>query len=427
MSELPEGWLATSLRELCEFENGDRGKNYAGRDSFVDAGIPMISAGHLDDGAIEWSEMNYIPSEKFAKLGSGKVRPGDFLFCLRGSLGKFAYVEKIERGAIASSLVIIRPDGGVAPGYFEKYLRSPLALSMIKKYANGVAQPNLSSKNLGKFEIPLPPLAEQKRIVEKLDSLTTASTEARTALTRVETLVEQYRQAVLSTLTTQGIDGGGTPSRELEDVSTSVQYGYTAKSDATYSGPAYLRITDIQDGAVDWSAVPKCEIATEDYQKYKLWPGDIVFARTGATVGKSFLIRDEVPDSVFASYLIRVSLDETKLLPEFLYYHLQSADYWKQIKSGSTGTGQPNFNGKKLKALRVPTPSLERQKEIVAEVKEAFAQIDTLANAARSARERLDKLDRAVLAKAFRGELVPQDPSDEPASELLKRLQKETV
>ena len=95
---------------------------------------------------------------------------------------------------------------------------------------------------------------------------------------------------------------------KLKDIASQIQYGYTAKAKGTETGPRFLRITDIQDDAVEWTTVPSCDISTKEKEKYHLIEGDIVFARTGATVGKSYLIRGNVPEVVFASYLIRVRL-----------------------------------------------------------------------------------------------------------------------
>ena len=161
-------WPKIILGDVCEFENGDRGKNYPSRAKFVDSGIAFINAGHVDDGIIDFSTMNYISGTTYGSLSRGKVRVGDVLFCLRGSLGKFAIVDKEIQGAIASSLVIIRPKN-ISAEFLAHYLRSGLCQKEIEKYAAGAAQPNLGAKDLAKFEMPLPPIPEQQRLVAILD------------------------------------------------------------------------------------------------------------------------------------------------------------------------------------------------------------------------------------------------------------------
>jgi type I restriction enzyme S subunit len=164
-------------------------------------------------------------------------------------------------------------------------------------------------------------------------------------------------------------------AKELGAVSA-ISYGYTESASSEPVGPRFLRITDIQDDHVDWDSVPYCKIQSADLPKYRLASGDIVFARTGATTGKSFLVTDP-PEAVFASYLIRLRLLEKKLLPQFVYLFFQTCAYWKSIKDGSTGSAQGGFNATKLGALSIPIPPLPEQQRIVGILDEAFDGIAT--------------------------------------------------
>ena len=167
----------------------------------------------------------------------------------------------------------------------------------------------------------------------------------------------------------------GWETKELSAVST-INYGYTESASSEPVGPRFLRITDIQDDQVDWDSVPFCKIESADLPKYRLASGDIVFARTGATTGKSFLV-DEPPEAVFASYLIRLRLLDKRLLPEFVSLFFQTARYWKSIKEGSAGSAQGGFNATKLGALFVPVPPLAEQQRIVGVLDEAFEVLAT--------------------------------------------------
>lgn len=162
-------WPLVKLGEVAVFINGDRGKNYPSKGSFVKEGVPFISAGNLSGEELNRSSFNYISEERYNLLSNGKVKENDILFCLRGSLGKFAIVKGIERGAIASSLVIIRNNEKINLNFLKHYLGSPLCQREINQFENGAAQPNLSAKDLKSFKIPLPPLDEQKRIAAILD------------------------------------------------------------------------------------------------------------------------------------------------------------------------------------------------------------------------------------------------------------------
>jgi type I restriction enzyme S subunit len=168
---VPSNWIWVTLSDICLLENGDRSKNYPSRDEFVAHGVPFINAGHLQSGSVSMASMNYIGRQRFDMLKSGKVKEGDLLFCLRGSLGKVALVGRVDAGAIASSLVIVRLFGGPSVRFVLNYFASSLAREMIERFDNGTAQPNLSSADLAKFLVPLPPISEQHRLVAKVDEL----------------------------------------------------------------------------------------------------------------------------------------------------------------------------------------------------------------------------------------------------------------
>jgi type I restriction enzyme, S subunit len=171
---IPEDWRVYTLGETCAFENGDRGKNYPSPASFARSGVPFLNAGHIAEGHINRSELNYITRESYDRLGSGKFRPGDILFCLRGSLGKFGIVPSdLGEGAIASSLVIVRSkSAGVSREFLGCYFKSDLCAQMIDKWSGGAAQPNLGAQDLARFVIPLPPAcSEQCAIAEVLSDM----------------------------------------------------------------------------------------------------------------------------------------------------------------------------------------------------------------------------------------------------------------
>lgn len=161
----------------------------------------------------------------------------------------------------------------------------------------------------------------------------------------------------------------------LGDIS-SIAYGYTESASTDCVGPRFLRITDIQHDWVDWERVPYCPIDPDGLRKHRLLDGDIVFARTGATTGKSFLVRDP-PQAVPASYLIRLRITDARVVPEFLALFFQTESYWRAIREGTSGSAQGGFNASKLSALELPLPALEEQRRVVAVLDEAFAAIAT--------------------------------------------------
>ncbi|WP_426761726.1 restriction endonuclease subunit S [Hafnia paralvei] len=171
--ELPRGWEWCKFGLLSEFINGDRGRNYPSKSEYVDTGIPWINTGHIEkDGTLSVSDMNYITQKKFDELRGGKIQCGDLVYCLRGAtFGKTSFVTPYKTGAIASSLMIIRPFIAQFGLFFYNYLTSPFGKSQVFRFDNGSAQPNLSANSVMLYAFPCPPLDEQFRIYNKVQEL----------------------------------------------------------------------------------------------------------------------------------------------------------------------------------------------------------------------------------------------------------------
>ncbi len=180
---------------------------------------------------------------------------------------------------------------------------------------------------------------------------------------------------------------------KLGEICERIDYGFTASADFSTQEPRFLRITDIQNGRVEWDSVPGCKISDAETEQNRLSDGDIVFARTGATTGKSFLIKSP-PKAVFASYLIRMRLNE-ECDPEFFSLFLQGEDYWRQIRSQARGGAQPNFNASMLSALRVKLPDLPEQRRLAARLREQMAEVE---RARAAVQAQLDAAQTLVLA-----------------------------
>ena len=210
---------------------------------------------------------------------------------------------------------------------------------------------------------------------------------------------------------------------DVGEIASSILYGVSesAKEKGKYK---LLRITDIQDNKVNWESVPFTDFDDNKVQAYLLQDGDILFARTGATVGKSYLVKDLFQPAIYASYLIRVQTSSV-ILPSYIKFFFESGYYWEQISLSSVGIGQPNVNGTTLAGLSIPIPPYYEQKRIVNEVERWLALIDTLESNKGDLLKAIDKAKSKILDLAIHGKLVPQDPNDEPAIDLLKRILEE--
>ena len=153
------------LGDVCQMINGDRGKNYPSGNDFVEDGVPFVNAGHLHNRKVDFCDMNYITEDKFNLLSQGKMQDGDILYCLRGSLGKHGLVD-FERGAVASSLVILRCNQEkVLPRFLLYALETPEIELQLKAANNGSSQPNLSAASVKAYDIKLPDIEGQNKFV----------------------------------------------------------------------------------------------------------------------------------------------------------------------------------------------------------------------------------------------------------------------
>ena len=186
------------------------------------------------------------------------------------------------------------------------------------------------------------------------------------------------------------------PTLPLAEIAAKIDYGLTASASEAQIGPKFLRITDIQDDSVNWDDVPFCEATPKKLAKARIEPGDIVFARTGATTGKSFLIHESPEDAVFASYLIRVRPSD-RTNPSYLAHFFRSQKYWSQIKNRTRGAAQGGVNATSLGELEIPLPSLDEQRRIAGILDAA----DALRRRRREALALLDTLPGAIFAEMF--------------------------
>ena len=347
--------MKVRLGDIAVLINGDRGKNYPSQaDIMEDGDIPFVNAGHLTGREVSFEDMNYISKEKYDSLNAGKFCKGDILYCLRGSLGKKALVEEEIVGAIASSLVIIRTnEQNVDRNYLMFALDSPSIKEQLMKANNGSSQPNLSAASVKQYEIDLPDLHNQINIVERLIKVRNVIDIRKQELEKLDELIKARFVELFV--------GKDYPLVALDDLSLGKgEYGaQSASIEYNPSRPRYVRITDIQDdGTLNDDVVSSANI--EDDEQYKLSYGDFMFARMGATVGKTYAYKSG--NQIFAGYLIRYRLNLKKIIPEYLYAYTRLEEYKNWVLLNQSGAAQPGINAKKYGSLLIPVAPLEEQR-----------------------------------------------------------------
>lgn len=270
----------------------------------------------------------------------------------------------------------------------------------LQSKSTGTTFKAVTGKVVRDLYVPVPPLKEQARIVDKVSDALEEIDRAEKAYEELQTLAGVLRGQILQEaiqgklvpqLAEEGVveQIGVAPDEvpfeipeswkwcHMKGITQKIHYGFTASA-ANAGNAKLLRITDIQDGRVNWDTVPFCDVPEKKLASCKLGESDVVIARTGGTIGKSFLLTDVSDVAVFASYLIRLIPCAEVVNPKYLMVFLNSPEYWKQLKAMSQGTGQPNVNAKSLSTLLLPLPPLDEQARIVAKVEELLKHVDAL-------------------------------------------------
>ena len=430
--DIPENWEWVRLGDVASIERGSGIK----RSETSSSGFPCVRYGEIyTTYGYSFTSTKSFVTETVASL-CHKANHGDVLCTLTGE-----WKEEIAKATAYLGKSPIAVGGDLAkisshvfnPVLLVYFFFAPFMIQQKASKANGTMIVHIGKEAVSNLLIPLPPLAEQKRIVAKIEELLPLIDRYEKAWSKLEDfnkrfpvdmqksllqlaiqgkLVEQrpeegtaaeLLEKIFAAKNAKGVKKNLTQSRRargekataapsvsprdkisddekpfdipeswewvrLYEIADSIQYGYSAP--ARQSGRIRMvRISDIQNGKINWNTVPFCDIAEKDVERYLVEAGDVLFARTGGTVGKSYLVRDTPQESIYAGYLIRTRFLSC-VLPQFAKIFFESDIYWKQLKSGLVATAQPNFNGKKLASMRIPLPPLAEQKRIVAKLEE---------------------------------------------------------
>jgi type I restriction enzyme S subunit len=291
------------------------------------------------------------------------------------------------------------------------------------------AQAGFNKEDLSTFAMPLPPLSEQQRIVDRIESLFAKLDEAKQKAQDSLDSFETRKAAILhkaftGELTAQWRKEHGVGMESWENVSVSeichsLKYG-TAKKSSSEGTVVVIRMGNLQDGEISWDDLAYSN-DEEDIEKYKLVPGDVLFNRTNspALVGKTSIYRGEYP-AIYAGYLIKLDYDRSRIIGDYLNYSLNTVsakEYCNSVKTD--GVNQSNINAKKIGAYIFAMPQIDEQAEIVRLLDDLLIKEQQAKEAAEGVLDQIDLIKKAILARAFRGELGTNDPGEESVEELL--------
>jgi type I restriction enzyme, S subunit len=428
---LPEGWATALLGQIVspskeKVEPSDR----------PDA--PYLSLEHIEPGT-----GRILGQGLASEVASTKAvfRAGDVLY------GKLRpYLNKVcvpDFDGICSTDILVFPKSEFIES---RYLLSFLMLGSVVEFANhnmsGVQLPRISFEKLAELRVPLAPLVEQKRIVAKVEGFTKRVNAARERLDKLLAILKRFRQSVLSAACSgqltaewrqlQSYTDGPVDSqpdlRELpsgwkwkalgqmgQDSQNPVQTGpfgaQLHRDEFVNEGVPVIAVGNLTGtGFTDKGLYYITPTKARQLARYTINAGDVLFARSGATLGKVCVAPPRVQDWRMTGHILRIRLDQQQLLPHFAVYALRGdPDVVNQVQFGIRGVTRPGYNTSLLESIRVPVPPLTEQREIVRRVEALFALADRIEEHVRAATVRADLLPQAILARAFRGELVPTE------------------
>lgn len=425
--KIPSNWCWSYWKYCGKFIAGNGFKNiYQG---FTQYDIPYYKVGSLkfcDEGNYLIDETNTINEEIRTKLKAVKIPVNSIIFAKIGEAIKLnrRCLNKIEC-CIDNNLMAF-----ISEKYFYKYIFYWTKSLNFYELTNATTVPALRKTDLENIPIPLSPLNEQQRIVNRIESLFAKLDRAKELIENTLAQFEQNKMAILHKAFTgeltvkwrkeNNIDLSSWQEKTIDELCTSLKYGTSKKSNPEGS-VVVLRMGNLQNGEIDWSNLMYTD-DKDDIEKYLLKKGDVLFNRTNSPelVGKTSIYRGEYP-AIYAGYLIKLDYGKD-IIGEYLNYMMNSTKakhYCYTVKTD--GVSQSNINAKKIGAFEIPVPTIEEQQEIVNILDNLLAKYNKIKNLEQQL-EKIELLKKAILAKAFRGELGTNNPDEESAENLLKEI-----
>lgn len=417
MNDLPRGWGRVSIRDVVdEYETIDPRRT------------PEEKYLYVDIGAID-NTTQKIASHKVFLGGDAPsrarriIKTNDVLFStVRTYLRNVAQVPPELDGQLTSTgICVLRANAATDANFLFRWTCSKDFITEVSQAQDGTLYPAVRDEDVLSGPIPLPPLPEQRRIVQKLDTLSARTTSARTHLTAIEKLVERYKAVVVERVLEQVEATCGLAT--LAQACQSITDGDHQAPPKAERGIPFITISAINTGEIDLSKATRF-VPVNYYKglKHDRRPqaGDVLYSVTGSIGIPAPVVTNDA--FVFQRHIAILRPDPQKIESGYLHLVLSSPQAYRQALSCATGIAQMTVPLRGLRAFEFPLPQLDRQREVVSQVKSLFAKAERVATEAARALELANCLDERTLEKAFMGQLVAQDPRDEPAEILLERI-----
>lgn len=427
--KIPNNWCWVRLGNITQIKGGKRipkGTSLLKENT----GYKYIRVTDMKNGTVLNDDIHYISKDIYNKISNYTISKNDIYITCAGTIGRVGIIPVEFDGANLTEnadKIIIKH---INKNLLVKVLSSYIVQKQIQEVITTGCQPKLAIKKIEQLKIPLPPINEQQRIVERIESLFVKLDRAKELIENTLAQFEQNKMAILHKAFTgeltakwrkeNNIDLSSWQEKTIDELCTSLKYG-TSKKSKPEGSVVVLRMGNLQNGEIDWSNLMYTD-DKDDIEKYLLKKGDVLFNRTNSPelVGKTSIYRGEYP-AIYAGYLIKLDYGKD-IIGEYLNYMMNSTKakhYCYTVKTD--GVSQSNINAKKIGAFEIPVPTIEEQQEIVNILDKLLAKYNKIKNLEQQL-EKIELLKKAILAKAFRGELGTNNPDEESAENLLKEI-----
>lgn len=426
MSEMPEGWVTAPLSAIST--------DVPQRVPEQSETFTYIDIGSVDRETKTITAPQVLLGEDAPSRARKQVAKGDTLVSMtRPNLNAVALVPPSLDGQIASTgFDVLRPLGGIDPRWVAYLVRTERFVTAMSELVQGALYPAVRAKDVRAYVAPVAPAAEQTRIADQLEALLVRITACNHRLDTIPALLKRFRLAVMNA----AVSGDLTSDwRALNEVQPWTQTTIGEMTLSSYYGPRFgkdeytqsasgiptIRTTDMDRvGRIHVSAeTPRVVVPKDKIEQFRVKPGDLLVTRTGS-IGV-MAVFDGTYLAIPSAYLIRFRFNET-LRTRFAYFRLASPKGQAELGLSATAVTQPNVNAEAIKRIQLELPTVEEQDEIIQRVERLYSFADRIESIYMTVAAQARRLTPLTLAKAFRGELVQQNPQDEPASILLQRI-----
>lgn len=441
MSELPNGWIIAPLSALVsskgEFADGDWIES---KDQDPDGSIRLLQLADIGDGVFIDKSHRFINEQTFDRLRCTEVFEGDVLIArMPDPLGRTCLAPKLSQRCITVvDVAIFRPGtDSVCAEWAMRFLNSPQARGWIELESSGTTRKRIARGKLAEMELPIPPLAEQKRIADKLAVVLSRVDVCRARLARVPDLLKRFRLSVLAAATSGRLTKDWRASNivsdewrtvTIADVTTKVGSGSTPRGGSeayqTSGTPLIRSMNVVFHGFKEEGLAYINDEQAKALKNVEVRANDVLLNITGASIGRVTLAPAKY-DGARVNQHVCILRTSEKLSAPFLSAFLAAPEMQRMIGSENYGVTRQALTKQQILDFQVPLPTLPEQKEIQRRIDSLFAFAAGIETRLTEAQTTVDRLTPSTLAKAYRGELVPQDPADEPASALIERIRAE--